>query len=374
MDEAKLLPTTSDFNKIVLDGISLIDVRAPIEFAQGAFENAVNLPLMNDDERHRIGICYKRSGSDAALKLGYKIVSGEIKQARIQAWKNHLEKFPNSYIYCFRGGKRSQISQQWIKEELGIVIPRLDGGYKAFRRFLMSESERISGLLKTIIVGGRTGSGKTILLKKLNNIIDLEGLANHRGSAFGRYIEPQPTQINFENNLAFDLIKKFNMGFSSIAIEDEGKRIGCRSIPVPIHANFYKGDLIVLETPLEQRIKNTFEEYVVNSQKKYKIARSKDPSIPEWIETIRSNIIRIKKRLGGAKCQQVLDILNKAYSEQLSSGNPELHKEWVEILLVEYYDPMYDYQISKRADTVKFRGTEEEIINYISSRSLSDLG
>lgn len=369
MNNEILLPTTNEFKKIVLENTPLIDVRAPSEFSQGAFENAVNLPLMNDNERHEVGICYKKKGSDEALKLGYNLVSGDVKKSRIEAWKNWLQKAPNSFIYCFRGGQRSQISQKWIFEELGLKIPRLDGGYKAFRRYLISESERLSDVINTIIIGGRTGSGKTILLHKINNMIDLEGLANHRGSAFGKFINPQPSQIDFENNLAFDLIRKVEKGYSTIVIEDEGKRIGSRNLPINIHSNFYKGKLIILETSIEKRVDNTFEEYVVASQEKYIEKRKNDCSIPEWIEVMRANILKIKKRLGDKKCFYVLDILNNAHEEQCKTGSREAHKEWIKFLLLKYYDPMYDYQIQKRADKVVFRGNEEEIIDFIAKNS-----
>ena len=94
-----------------------MDVRAPIEFEQGAFPNAVNQPLMDDQERHEVGIRYKQAGQDAAIKLGNKLVSGEIKAQRIARWKRFAEQHPDGYLYCFRGGLRSRTAQQWLKEQ-----------------------------------------------------------------------------------------------------------------------------------------------------------------------------------------------------------------------------------------------------------------
>jgi len=113
------LATTPSSLNLISDERPLIDVRAPVEFAQGALPGAVNLPLMNDEERHQVGIAYKQQGQTAAIALGERLVSGDIKQARITAWQAYLTEHPDALIYCFRGGLRSQIAQQWL-EETGI--------------------------------------------------------------------------------------------------------------------------------------------------------------------------------------------------------------------------------------------------------------
>ena len=137
---------------------------------------------------------------------------------------------PKAKLYCFRGGERSKISQDWIAETDHEIV-RLQGGYKAFRTYLMDETERCIEDFKPFIIGGRTGSGKTILLNRLKNEIDLEGLANHRGSSFGRKVNDQPTQIAFENALAYDLIQKLDRGFKILVFEDEGEYVGRPSYP-----------------------------------------------------------------------------------------------------------------------------------------------
>ena len=163
--------TTENFHRLVVDNVSLIDVRAPVEFADGAFPSAVNLPIMNDEERHQVGICYKEQGQAAAIARGHKLVCGPIKEARIAAWKSFVEKNPNALIYCFRGGMRSQLAQEWAEQAVEREIPRLEGGYKAFRNYLLDELEQENYPYTALRLGGYTGSGKTILLKKIETVL-----------------------------------------------------------------------------------------------------------------------------------------------------------------------------------------------------------
>jgi tRNA 2-selenouridine synthase len=357
------LPLSDDFKSIVLNRTPLIDVRAPVEFANGAFPNAVNLPLMNDEERHLIGIRYKEEGNAAAVKLGHELVSGEIKQSRIRAWSDLMASKPDAMLYCFRGGQRSKISQEWLSES-GKEITRLKGGYKAFRNYLIDETERSIGRFKPIVLGGRTGSGKTILLKKLKNAIDLEALANHRGSSFGRKIIPQPTQINFENALAYDLIHKLEEGCKHLVFEDEGKNVGSIYIPKPFAAYLAEAPRVILETSTQERVETTFKEYVVDAQTMYQEAGLDDP-LKAWEEDIHNAMDRIMKRIGSERHREVSAIFDNAVHEQKRSGSLEAYKEWAEYLLREYYDPMYDYQIEKRSSQIDFRGSDEEILAYL---------
>lgn len=355
------LPLSSDFRSIVLNSVPLIDVRAPIEFEKGSFPHAVNLPIMNDAERHEVGICYKEHGNAEAVKLGHRLVGGKVKDERIKTWTDFKEANPGAMLYCFRGGQRSKISQEWIGQA-GIQITRLKGGYKAFRNYLMRETEESLNHFKPIILGGRTGSGKTILLKQLENAIDLEALANHRGSSFGRKTTPQPTQIDFENALAYELIKKLDKGFGHLVFEDEGKRVGGIYIPKFFASRLSESPLVVLETPLEERIETTFNEYVIDGQKMY---GGYEESLQEWKQSILSAINRIERRLGNERHHYLCDIFENAFTQQVNCGSLSTHKEWIEYLLKEYYDPMYDYQIQKRSEQVKFRGSSEEVLEYL---------
>ncbi|PHJ10110.1 tRNA 2-selenouridine(34) synthase MnmH [Pseudomonas aeruginosa] len=198
---------TQHYRELFLDDIPLMDVRAPVEYHKGAFPNTVNRPLMNDIERQKVGTSYKQHGQQAAIALGHELVCGALKAERLAAWKAFAEANPNGYLYCFRGGLRSQIVQQWLKQDAGIDYPRVIGGYKALRNFLFETTRAAVDECDFVLVGGLTGCGKTEVIAALDNSLDLEGHANHRGSSFGRRATPQPAQIDFENRLAIDILK-----------------------------------------------------------------------------------------------------------------------------------------------------------------------
>ncbi|PNV83882.1 MAG: tRNA 2-selenouridine(34) synthase MnmH [Sulfurimonas sp.] len=354
-----------DFKSIVLKNTPLIDVRAPVEFKKGAFLNAINLPIMSDKERHEVGTCYKNEGNAKAVELGHRLVSGDIKEQRIKAWLDFMDANPDAPLYCFRGGLRSKIAQQWISER-GRDIVRLKGGYKAFRGYLLRELDSSCEHFKPIILGGRTGSGKTIELKKMQNAIDLEGLANHRGSSFGQKITPQTSQIDFENNLTYKLIQKREEGFGTLVFEDEGKHIGSVFMPESFIHAMSKSPLVILERPLEERIEITLREYVIEAQKMYERAGYKDAQ-EAWQLDIKNAMQRIKRRLGDQRYRDVSAIFEDALKEQKRNGSYEKYRDWVTYLLSEYYDPMYDYQIQKRANLVAFRGDAKGVHEYIKS-------
>jgi tRNA 2-selenouridine synthase len=318
---------------------------------------------MSDEERHLVGIRYKKQGSNEATKLGHELVSGPVKEARVDAWCDFIDRHPDAMLYCFRGGQRSQISQQWLAEA-GREIVRLEGGYKAFRRYLIEETERSSERFSPIVLGGRTGSGKTILLQELDNAIDLEALANHRGSSFGRHISPQPSQIDFENALAYSLIEKLESGFGHLVFEDEGKNIGKDYLPDSFAEHLSQAPLVILETAMRERVEITFEEYVTVAQQRYLETGFSDPT-DAWKQDILQAMARIKKRMGGLRHQRLIELFEGAVDLQLKSGSPDAHKEWVEYLLREYYDPMYDYQIQKRSEQIQLRGDYGEVLDYL---------
>jgi len=354
---------SNDFRSIVLENIPLIDVRAPMEFGKGAFPHAVNLPLMSNEERHLVGIAYKQKGHDAAVALGHSLVKDEGKVSRVKAWTDFIEAHPKAMLYCFRGGERSKISQGWIAETEKNIV-RLEGGYKAFRSYLMEETEKSVNQFTPYIIGGRTGSGKTILLNRIENSIDLEGLANHRGSSFGRKVEEQPTQIDFENALAYDLIQKLNRGFETLVFEDESAHIGRVYIPKILATHLFTAPLIILETPQDVRIEITFDEYIVKAQESYGEVYE-ESALERWAEAIRAAMLRIKPRLGGERYREVCELFDRALAEQKNTASLEGYKVWIDYLLVEYYDPMYDYQIEKNAERIIFRGSDEEIERFL---------
>src|SRR5471032_2751077 len=168
---------SSDYRDIFLNDIPMMDVRAPVEFDKGAFPGVINLPLMNDLEREKVGTCYKQQGQQAAIELGHRLVSGSIKEQRIQAWADFARARPDGLLYCFRGGLRSQLTQQWLKTEAGIDYPRVINGYKAMRTYLIEVTDNAVAECDLVLVGGLTGSGKTEVLAQLDNALDLEGHA-----------------------------------------------------------------------------------------------------------------------------------------------------------------------------------------------------
>ena len=356
---------SSEFKSFVLLKTPLIDVRAPVEFNKGAFPYSINLPLLSDEERHLVGIEYKKFGNKEAIVLGHKLVSGEIKKSRINAWLDFKKTNPKALIYCFRGGQRSKISQEWMNE-FSCDIVRLKGGYKAFRNYLMDELDNSPNNFKAIILGGRTGSGKTILLNKIKNSIDLEGIANHRGSAFGRKITAQPSQINFENNLAYDLIQKLDKGFTHLLFEDEGKHVGNVYLPKNFANYLATSPLIVLETSFEERIEITLDEYILKAQKSYQDMFN-DNYFTLWCMDIEMAMTRIQKKLGDIRYKEVCNLFRNAVNTQNIQGTLDDYKEWISYLLREYYDPMYDYQLEKNKNRILFRGSFLEVKNYLEN-------
>ena len=161
----------SDFSQLFLHDTPLVDTRSPGEFAKGSFPHAVNLPLMLYDERAKVGTCYKQHGQVAAIALGHKLVCGEIKLQRVQSWIKFAQTHPQGYLFCWRGGLRSKISLEWLRE-VGVEYPRIPGGYKALRRFLIDQTEAIIQKRPLILLAGRTGSGKTHVLNSLPTSID----------------------------------------------------------------------------------------------------------------------------------------------------------------------------------------------------------
>ncbi len=357
------LPLTNDFLSIVLNETPLLDVRAPVEFHKGAFANASNVPILDDEERTLVGTMYKKEGNAAAVKLAEELIKNEGKELRVAKWREFLKQNPTALLYCFRGGQRSGISQSWL-HQAGMNVTRLKGGYKAFRNFLMDESLRISEKTNTLILGGRTGSGKTLLLPFIENSIDLEGVANHRGSTFGNFIDSQPSQIDFENNLAYKLIQFDAQNFTHLVIEHESHNIGRTFMPKPVYENLMRGKLIILETPIDKRVDITYHEYITVTLEDY--AKSfGDEGVDRWAEDIFFRLEKIKKRLGDEFYRELKNIFENSLYLHKTRGEVEGYKEFIKKLLENYYDPMYDYQIQKSLIPIVFRGNAEEVLSFI---------
>ena len=351
---------------LFLDNVPLIDVRADVEFSQGAFPSARNLPILNDEERRLVGICYKENGAAAAEKYGYELVSGASREKRIDQWLQFIEENPGAQLYCFRGGKRSQIATKWISEA-GKDIARIPGGYKSLRRYLLDQFE---ALPKLMVVSGKTGVGKTVLLSKVEKSLDLEQRANHRGSAFGGKIDGQPTQINFENSVAIDLLRcKENRNIDApldvMLVEDESRLIGRIQLPVPLQEKMNASPIVLLEDSLENRVMRIYDEYIIQQWAEYENHFGGDAQ-DEFSNYLCNAIDAIRKRLGGAGHKLVRTVLDQALLNQQSS-NFEMHQEWIKLLLEDYYDPMYSYQLEKKKERIVYRGSLENILEWTHS-------
>ncbi|MEE9352626.1 MAG: tRNA 2-selenouridine(34) synthase MnmH [Thiotrichaceae bacterium] len=365
----KDLPLIENLHDLFLNNTPLLDVRAPVEFSQGAFDYSENSPLLSDEERHEIGIRYKDKGQDEAINLAAELISDEIREKRTADWVNFISKYPESTLYCFRGGMRSKITQQWIYEKTGIKYPRVKGGYKAMRRFLIDNSERLIEETSFMLLGGSTGSGKTRLLKHVPKSLDLEGLANHRGSAFGANASPQPTQINFENTMSVQQLKHEQAGYKTLLLEDEGRNIGGVHLPILLNEKMAKSPIILLKISKEERLQTSMQEYAIDMLEDFQNHYGEEAGFQYFREALLNSLDRIQKRLGGERHKTLRKIAVDSLDQHEKTGSPESHISWVTSLLVDYYDPMYNYQLDQKKDRIVFTGNQDEVLEYFTSRS-----
>lgn len=356
--------TVSDFRRLFLSGCALLDVRAPVEFDKGAFPTSVNLPLMSDKERHLVGIRYKEQGQDSAIALGAELVTPDLQAQRVKAWAAFVKANPDACLYCFRGGLRSRITQQWLSEA-GVQIPLVEGGYKALRSFLISETDRLCESLSFSLIGGRTGNGKTLLLNRLGPTVDLEALANHRGSSFGNMPDDQPRNIDFENAVSIALMRLENSGSLQVYLEDEARLIGRVCIPDNVRNAMLAAPIIILETQMNERIDNCFDDYVTDLLQRYRNSLGEQQGFEAFAEHHRSSLYKIRKRFGGENYQRALDMLNAALLAHLKHKDTQGYRQFIAMLLSDYYDPMYDYQLNQKVDRVVFKGNSEQILAWV---------
>jgi tRNA 2-selenouridine synthase len=359
---------SANFRDIFLRGLPMMDTRAPVEFKQGAFPNTVNLPLMSDIERQKVGTCYKQHGQEAAITLGHQLVSGSTKAERIHAWADFARKNPDGYLYCFRGGLRSQITQQWLKTEAGIEYPRITGGYKAMRTFLLETTQQAIEQCSFIVVGGLTGTGKTEVIAQIANSLDLEGHANHRGSSFGKRATRQPAQITFENALAIDILRKRASGMQRFLLEDESHLIGSCALPVALHTQMQNFPLVWLDDSLASRIERILHDYVINLSAEFIAVHGEENGFQLFAEQLLQNLGNITKRLGHERYQKLAAIMQQALAEQRANSSAvDLHRAWIAGLLNEYYDPMYAFQREKKSDRIVFSGEQQAVVEYLQT-------
>lgn len=332
---------------------SHIDLRSENEFEKGTIPNSINLPILKNDEFQAVGKEYKIHGQEAAMKLGLELTSGSTKEDRIKGWETHINSNIGCSIFCFRGGLRSQLAQQWLSEKK-INVDRLAGGYKNIRNKIL---EQFIGTQiyrkKWFILGGLTGSGKTVLLNKFKQAIDIEGLANHRGSAFGRTNILQSTCANFENKLLFNYL---NNASSQILLEDESRTIGKATLPNNWYSKMQNSKLIVMDIDIEERITNIVNEYIV-------LALEDAINPNSLMEKYLFALKKIKKRLGGELYEKIYQLIEDAFK----SESELKHRAWIYELLHNYYDPMYNHKLEIRKKDILHRGNYGSCFNYIHS-------
>lgn len=342
----------------------MLDLRAPTEFAKGAPAGAINLPLLTDAERHRIGITYRQQGQAAAIKLGHKLVTGELKEQRINGWKRACEDHTQGLLYCWRGGLRSELVGNWLNEA-GVQVKQVTGGFKALRSTALARIEEVEQQANWWVLGGRTGSGKTVLLQQLANAVDLEGAAQHRGSAFGAQIQPQPTPIAFEFRLASAWQEQQERQQANasggthkptLVVEDESRAIGRLGLPTAWFQSMQSAPIALLEVPFAERVENIATEYA-----RLPLAQGYNP---EALHQHYANaLLRIKRRLGGALWKDIDDALTASFASND-------HRPWIAALLERYYDPMYDYQLEKKQARVKIQGDAQELIDFLRAQEI----
>ena len=302
-------------NKHKTHGWPIIDVRSPSEFHKGHIPAAYNIPIFKDTERKEIGRIYKQVNKEEAVKKGLEFIGPRLRSMVEEAESLNAN---NMLAYCWRGGMRSN-SFAWLLRTLDVNIITLHGGYKAFRNFVLNS---FLSKKKIYILGGFTGSGKTEVLhefKKMGEqIIDIEGLANHKGSVFGHLGErEQPTNQQFENELAMEWIK--TKSDKPIWIEDESRIIGQVTVPNDFFMQMKTSPVFFLDLPRYLRIQRLVKEYTVFPQ-----------------ESLRESILRIQRKLGGVNAKLALESIDQKHCEKA-----------VEITL-KYYDKTYTYMLSQR--------------------------
>ena len=294
----------------------VLDVRSPSEYEQGHIPAAVSFPLFSNQERAQVGICYKQKGRDAAVELGFDLLGPKLGEMVRTAKTIAPDKTVR--VHCWRGGMRSG-GVGWGLQMAGFQVTTLEGGYKAFRRWM----RQVFAAPRTMIVlGGMTGTGKTLILQALRQqgeqVLDLEGLANHRGSSFGSLdMPPQPSTEHFENLIGDRLAQLDSQ--RPVWIEAESRRVGTCRIPEELFQQMEVAPTLEIVRPLEERL---------------------DILVQIYGQTDRTGLIeateRIRKRLGGQRAQKAVELIRNEQPHEVCK------------ILLDYYDRTYRYDLERR--------------------------
>lgn len=352
--------STEELPRLIRENWLMVDVRSSVEAQDSAIPKAVNIPILDDAQRVLVGTCYKQQGREKAIELGHQLVSGEVKQKRVAEWTRALTSHEKSLLFCFRGGLRSQIAQKWCAEA-GVVRPRLKEGAKALRQSFLAAIQEFSSRGSLVVLSGATGSGKTVLLRQVDSALqtlDLEKWANHRGSAFGKALTPQPEQATFENLLAWRMLAQENYHTSTFLVEDESRLIGKIVQPEVFFGKLRASPVVLIDEPVANRAEQIFEEYVEEPLRTIELSN--------LLARLRDSLASIHRRLGGARAQEVfadLKLMEEAY------GNPDRFRErglaWIEKLILWYYDPMYFSSLARRKPEILFKGSRQDVSQFL---------
>ncbi|MGC8866453.1 MAG: tRNA 2-selenouridine(34) synthase MnmH [Bacteroidales bacterium] len=294
----------------------LIDVRSPSEFARGHIPGAINIPLLDDEMRRRVGITYAQRGRQEAVREGFRVTARWLPELSHQLGK--WSGYGGLRVYCWRGGMRSE-SMAFLAGMLGISSVVLEGGYKAFRRQAHAYFEK---KWRLVVLGGMTGSGKSLLLRQLKHIgyqvLDLEALASHKGSVFGHIgQDPQPTTEQFEN-LVFDQLLHFDP-MQPVWVEDESITVGRCFIPRLFFDQMQKAPLILINVDQDTRANRLAEEYGQHGP-----------------EELLASVDKLSRRLGLERAARIKALIGKGELREAAAS------------LLDYYDKAYNLCISRR--------------------------
>ena len=236
---------------------------------------------------------------------------------------------------------------------------------------LLAEADSLPGKFSPTIVGGQTGTGKTLMLRELENVaLDLEGCANHRGSAYGALPTGQPSQIDFEHACIVRLLQLQASGVRRLLIEDESHRVGRVTVPAALFAAMGEAPVVVIEEPLEARVERIFEEYVHVQSSLFAAVYGTEAGFRAYAYYLRRALDAIRKRLGGERHTTLTQALDSAL-ERHARDDMNGHRDWIKPLLEHYYDRMYVYQLERKASRIVYRGSFAEVRDYLRSEHLN---
>ncbi len=328
----------------------LIDVRTKKEFLEAHITNAINIPILDDKEREEVGCVYKNESKEKAKLLGIQYATRRLENF-LKEFFNVYDRHKKNIFYCARGGMRSG-SVVSLLDSLEFKVYKLQGGYKSYRNFIINKIPKMNEGIQYIMLHGRTGVGKTIILNKLRelnfNVLDFERGANHRGSALGSVgLGESASQKSFETFIYESLKNKTG---DYIFVEAESKRVGNAYIPDCIFNSMKNGYHILIHMPMEERVKILQDEYL-----KFESSH----------EEIKNSILKLDKQIGNKLVNLSIELLNNKKYDDL-----------IILLNEKYYDPLYDKSIKmyKYDLIIQGQSLDDIVLNIVKFYNLKNLG